>query len=143
MSSDDQPAPPSVRTLEELLARQSFAIDEGDPEQWADTFTMDGTFSSPTYPLPAQGRLELIQFVRDLHSSPRQHRHWLGNIKLDFEDTEWVSRCYALIIGTDEGSSPELLRSLVITDRWRYENGAWRIRSRVVAVDGKPHAQGA
>jgi SnoaL-like domain len=131
-----EPSAPTHHALREIYDRQSFAIDEGDAEAWAQTFTRDGTFSSPTYGTPRVGRPDLIEFVNEFKRAARQHRHWMGSFVLEQVESGWQTRCYALIIGIEAGAAPQILRSVVITDTWVYQDGDWRIHDRTVRVDG-------
>ncbi|MCU1482254.1 MAG: hypothetical protein JWQ19_3040 [Subtercola sp.] len=68
----------------DLYARQAHAIDSGRAADWAQCFTADGVFVSPTYNLTATGRTELTAFAESSNSAALargdQLRHWLDAI---------------------------------------------------------------
>jgi 3-phenylpropionate/cinnamic acid dioxygenase small subunit len=138
-------APPT--TLEELYAQvQLFyanhmqLLDDGKAEEWAQTFTEDGTFGAPNYPQPARGRAALAAGVRQTHAellaSGVRRRHWHGMVSVRRNDDGTLSvRCYALVFHTPRGEATQLHRTCVCQDTLVWEDGGWRVRDRVVTRD--------
>lgn len=126
--------------IDELYARQSHAVDEGDGDRWAATFTDDGVFESPTYRLMARGPIELADFARrstlEAREAGRQFRHLVTAILLTPADADTVSaQAYLTIIATDIAGTT-IDRSLVLHDVFRRTDAGWRCASRTVRRDG-------
>lgn len=65
--------------IQQLYARYAMAIDSGDAEGWADTFTSDGVFNNSS-----RGRTALVQFVHDWRAQRNgaERRHWNSNLQI-------------------------------------------------------------
>jgi len=130
--------------LQQLYAFQSHAIDSGDAEGWASTFTRHGVFDSPTYPNVVSGRNALAEFASEVSRSlgERQQRHILSNLSPRLISAGHVEvRCDALIVITEPGQAPFVARSVFLVDQIRREVDGWRMASRVVHVDGLEHTR--
>lgn len=125
----------------ELYARQSQAIDDGDAEGWARTFTADGVFVSPTHGEPVRGFEALRRFaagVRAGHVARGiQERHWLNSVVAEAADGLVRARAYLMIVRIGPGGRPELARHVVIQDDL-VEDGPLLVRHRRVSVDPGP-----
>ncbi len=126
--------------VEDLYARQSHAIDSGDTENWALTFTPNGRFTSPTYGLTATGRQALQEFAATSNASAlargQQYRHWVGQLVCDkISATELSVHGYMVIIATTE-TSVSIDRSLTFVDRLHRVGDRWLVASRDVFRDG-------
>jgi hypothetical protein len=125
----------------ELYARQSQAIDDGDAEGWARTFTADGVFVSPTHGEPVRGFEALRRFaaaVRAGHAAQGiQERHWLNSVVADVADGLVRTRAYLMIVRIGPGGRPELARHVVIRDEL-VDQGGLLVRQRRVSVDPGP-----
>jgi hypothetical protein len=66
-----------LHEIQQLYARYNTAIDAGDEETWASTFTADGVFNNNV-----TGRDALVKFVRDWRErgNPIHLRHWNTNL---------------------------------------------------------------
>ncbi|CAN5232003.1 hypothetical protein BH11ACT2_BH11ACT2_06000 [soil metagenome] len=123
----------------DLYARQSHAVDGGDGDAWARTYTRTGTFSSPTYNLTATGHDELKQFAEVSNGTAlargEQFRHLVTAIAMAPAEPGAIAvRAYLTITATtSEGSRVD--RSLVMIDRLEREGGRWLIASRSVHRD--------
>lgn len=117
----------------ELAARYNHAIDFGDGEAWAGTFTEDGVFNGG--PQPVTGHVALAQFVAGFGSQMAGARHWTNNHVVDGDGDEATHSCYLNLIQTKDGGSS------VITgrydDRLRKVDGQWRFAERNVTPDPK------
>jgi len=92
-----------------LYATQSQAIDSGDGEGFALTFTPDAVFSYSKF--QSSGTDELIALARRAYASSEaaQNRHWPGNFKFArVSDTEIHASYYSLVLSTDESMTPSL-----------------------------------
>ncbi len=132
----------SVEDYARLLsfyAVQSHAIDEGDAERWADSFTPDGAFDSPTYEVPVTGRENLIAFARSISvaNEGRTQRHHLNSLIAEHRGSDVISaQAYILIVVTQPTQPPVVARSVKIDDDLRLTQNGWRIARRITHVDG-------
>ncbi|WP_190813716.1 nuclear transport factor 2 family protein [Saccharopolyspora pogona] len=123
-----------------LLGRQAHAIDGGAAQQWAETFTPDGVFRSPTYPEPVRGREALTEFSAVFAANnPRAH-HIVTNVCIDREvsaDECHVKANLLIVRTTRQGDSDAVAidRVTTIDDHFVRHGGLWRIAERVVTRD--------
>jgi len=126
--------------IHQLYGRQSHLIDGGSAQDWAETFTSDGEFHSPSYPAPVVGVDELEAFAGRFFSAATAagevHRHVITNIDVApaGEDTLDV-RAYLQIVATARGGESRLVRFTTIADRVVRRDGTWRVARRVVRRD--------
>lgn len=128
--------------LSAFYARQSWLIDTGDAVAWADTFTADGVFDSPSYPSPVRGRDELVAFAQSCATADRQagrvSRHVVTTVDVVAGDcaTTLSARAYLQIVVTERGAGSRLLRMTTVRDEFeRADDGGWRVRGRRVSRD--------
>jgi hypothetical protein len=116
----------------ELYARYNHAIDLGDPDGWAGTFTGDGTFESPN--AQPSGREALHGFAANAAASGRSVRHWTNNLVLDGDAETAAGTCYLILWNT--GDKPA---SILVTGMYRdaltKTEGGWRFTHRKVSLD--------
>lgn len=114
----------------ELVARYNQAIDSGDAEGYAATFTEDGVFQIAGQP-EVRGREQLIDMVQRL--GPRNSRHWVNNIVIDGDGDSATMKCYLAV-----------LRDRQITSTGKYVNilvrvdGSWKFLRRDYTGDPRP-----
>jgi ketosteroid isomerase-like protein len=106
--------------ITELAARYNYALDTGDGDAWAATFTDDGVFASSGSTLT--GTEAPAEFARDRDSAGL--RHWTNNLVVDGEGREATLRCYLHVVRRrtrhrDRPNGP--LRGPASTRRWRVE----------------------
>ena len=87
--------PADYAEIQQLYARYNTAIDAGDENTWASTFTPDGVFNNNV-----SGHDALVKFVRDWRErgNPTHLRHWNTNL---------------LIQGTPDGARGSVYLSLL------------------------------
>ncbi|MGW1678270.1 nuclear transport factor 2 family protein [Saccharopolyspora sp. NPDC002376] len=120
-----------------LLGKQAHAIDGGAARQWAETFTPDGLFRSPTYPEPVQGREALTEFAAAFAANnPRAH-HIITNVCIDREISadECLVKANLLIVRTTSSDAVSVDRVTTIDDRFVRHSGLWLIAERAVTRD--------
>ena len=116
--------------ITELAARYNRAIDSGDAEGWAMTFTEDGVFESSQG--KAQGREALVRYVEDgaKQRATSQRRHWNNNFVIEGDGDSATLTCYLLLMSGNEvagrGSYDDVLRRV---------DGAWRFAHRTVTIE--------
>jgi 3-phenylpropionate/cinnamic acid dioxygenase small subunit len=125
----------TLALVHQLYGAQSHYIDEGHARDWADTFTPDGEFHSPSYPAPVTGHAALTQFAEDFANQDGVTRHVLTNIHVTPSGDGLIVRAYLQIVRTLPDSPSELLRQTTITDHLVRHAGTWRIRRREVRRD--------
>ncbi|BAH50276.1 nuclear transport factor 2 family protein [Rhodococcus opacus] len=130
----------TVAQLHQLYGRQSHLIDGGDAAGWAQTFTDDGEFHSPSYPEPVAGTDALIAFAERFHTRARAanevHRHVITNVVIDeVRDGAATVRAYLQIVATSIGGDSRLVRMTTLTDRVVPVGDRWRIARRDIRRD--------
>jgi uncharacterized protein (TIGR02246 family) len=126
--------------LQDFYARQTHALDAGQAEVWAATFTEDGVFVANAHPTPTRGRAAITEAVRataaELAAEGVVHRHWFGMLAID-PGADGVVRTtfYALVIRTPKGGAPVIHRSTIAQDELVRPHGEWLVRRRSVARD--------
>lgn len=128
LSAEDQLA------IAKLLADYNHAIDHGDAEAWADTFTDDAVFNSGFEEIT--GREDLVAFAAATHEMLPGGRHQLNNVSIDGDDDTATVRCYLQMWNTRGGaSSTSLVISGLYDDALRKEGGRWRFSRRTMTPD--------
>lgn len=116
--------------ITELAARYNHALDTGDGDAWAATFTDDGVFASSGSTLT--GTEALAEFARDRDNA--RQRHWTNNIVIDGDGREATLRCYlhVMLVGTP---GIEIVTSGRYTDQLRRVDGEWKFSRRELEID--------
>lgn len=133
-----------IAQIHQLYGRQSHLIDGGAAGEWAQTFTPDGEFISPSYPAPVVGSAELTVFAEKFTAAAAAagevHRHVITNLDVTSgaDDTVLHVRAYLQIVATTTttaGGWSRLVRFTTITDRLVRHEHTWRIARRTVHRD--------
>lgn len=124
-----------VARVTEFYARQNQAIDEGDADAFAATYTADGSFHSATYGDPVVGAEALIQLAKGVHAELAaegiQQRHWTNSVVVN-EDAR-TARSYLMIIRTGPDGVSTVLRHVTVTDEFSFDDeGLLKVRARQV-----------
>ncbi len=133
------PSPDDILEIQSLLARYAHGWDAGDPDAWAETFTVDGEFTGPygTY----RGRDALSRFCRSLtvehdafHTLWKQH--WANNVVVDVDGDDATGQAmFVMVQRTPEG--PGVLTMVGAShDRYRRVDGRWHFAARTVSDVG-------
>ena len=122
--------PQDIIEIEQLYAKYNQAIDAGNGEAWADTFTPDGVFNKTNV-----GRDALIAFVKNFQTQGGGfRRHWNTNLVLTGTKEGADGSVYLML--WDIGNKPQ---TIVVTgiyeDKLVKTKGGWRFTSRVVKPD--------
>jgi len=130
----------AVTGIHQLYARQSHLIDSGSAEAWAQTFTPDGEFHSPTYPAPVVGRTPLRDFAqgftRDARAAGEVHRHVVTNVYVESVGPEEAQvSAYLQVVATRVRGGTRLLRLTTVHDRLVRHGQEWRVARRDVRRD--------
>ena len=100
----------------QLLYRYNHAIDSGDAEGWADTFTSDAVFDAAGNLM--SGREALVAFAASVHGS----RHVVANPLIDVAGDTATVRAYILLAHGDPVSVVGTYQDDVVRtdDGWRF-----------------------
>lgn len=121
--------------IEQLYAQYNLAIDSGDAEGWAATFTPDGSFNR------FQGKEALVGFINQWRDKMggANRRHWNSNLRIEGTPEGAKGTVYLMLI--DASTKPV---SVVTTGSYsdilvKTANG-WRFKSRTTKSDAPPPA---
>jgi hypothetical protein len=118
--------------ITQLYAKYNFAIDSGDGEAWAATFTPDGVFGKTV------GHDALVAFVADFQKRMEgRARHWNSNVVITPTAEGANGGCYLLLFNT--GVKPAVpTTSAKYDDKLVKTAQGWRFKSRTVVPDAPP-----
>ncbi len=120
--------------LQQLYAHYNMAIDTGDGEAWAATFTPDGVFNNTN-----TGHDALVQFIKDWRDKRdgANRRHWNSNLAFTATEGGASGSCYLILLNVG-------VRPATIVTTGIYEDvlvktpEGWRFKSRIVHADPAP-----
>lgn len=135
------PAPLSAQDnfeIQQLYARYNNAIDSGDAEGWAATFTPDGVFNT------FSGHDALVGFVKmwreKLGGATR--KHWNTNLQINGDSKEATASVYLMLV--DFGTKPaSILTTGMYSDSLIKTKDGWRFTRRITKGDVAPAAPAA
>jgi ketosteroid isomerase-like protein len=120
--------------IEELVARYNKAIDTGDADSWADTFTEDGEFHGVVGSF--HGRAELHGFAK-AYATEEQYaefasaQHWVTNMVIEGDGDDATMFSHLMMVAPAEGGGRIILVGSY-EDTLRKVGGGWRFTKRVV-----------
>ncbi|WP_406289152.1 nuclear transport factor 2 family protein [Embleya sp. NBC_00896] len=126
--------------VQHFYAHQMQALDAGRFEDYAATFTPDGTFQHSPAAEPARTRAgivaELVEFHKRFDGDPVQRRHWFNHIALvPRADGGIAATVYALVVTVRPGGKPEIAPSCVVHDVLEVGEDGVYTRSRRITHD--------
>ena len=121
--------------IQDLYGRYSHAVDFGDADGWARTFTPDGVFVTPAGTFT--GSTELAKFVTDaVARRGNTTRHFPSNIVVEATPAGASGQGYFALIRVSEGGKPGEVR---VTGRYSDElvrtADGWRFSRREALTD--------
>jgi hypothetical protein len=121
--------------IQQLYARYNIAIDGGDAEAWASTFTPDGVFNQFV------GHDALVGFVKTwrekLNGATR--KHWNSNLQISGNSKEASGFVYLMLV--DFSTKPaSIATTATYTDRLVKTKDGWRFAKRTTKGDSAPAA---
>src|SRR5271169_728898 len=124
--------------IQQLYARYNIAIDNGDAEAWAATFTPDGVFNT------FSGHDALVGFVKmwreKLGGATR--KHWNTNLQIDGDSKVAAASVYLMLV--DFGTKPAtILTTGMYSDSLIKTKDGWRFTKRTTKGDVAPGAAAA
>jgi SnoaL-like domain len=117
--------------IQQLYAKYNHAIDNGNAEEWADTFTPDGVFNGRF-----TGREALMGFIKTWRERMNggSRRHWNSNLMLTGSTDSVAGAVYLMLL--DVSTKPASVVSTgVYSDELAKTANGWRFKSRVVKSD--------
>jgi ketosteroid isomerase-like protein len=120
--------------IQQLYARYNHAIDSGDAEGWADTFTPDGVFNQRY-----KGRDGLLDFMKQWTTKMNgaNRRHWNSNLLIT-PSAEGASGKVMLMLLEVGTKSPSILMTGQYSDVLVKTANGWRFKTRNVKNDITP-----
>jgi hypothetical protein len=121
--------------IEQLYARYNHAIDSGDAEGWAATFTPEGSFNRFT------GHDALVGFIKQWREKMNgaNRRHWNSNLLIT-PAADGASGVVLLMIVDVGTQPPSIVMTGQYTDSLVKTPQGWRFKSRQVKGDAPPAA---
>ena len=124
--------------IQQLYARYNIAIDSGDAEGWAATFTPDGVFNT------FSGHDALVNFVKTwrekLNGATR--KHWNTNLQITGNSKEAGGYVYLMLVDFST-KPPSILTTATYTDSLVKTKDGWRFTKRTTKGDTAPAAPSA
>ena len=127
--------------IAQLYARYNTAIDHGDGEAWAGTFTADGVFANNF-----KGHDALVGFVNTWRSNPAMNgamrRHFSADLVITPSAEGATATVSTLLV--DLSTKPVSIANFVTySDVLVKTKEGWRFRTRAVKAEGPPPAAAA
>jgi hypothetical protein len=121
--------------IQQLYARYNIAIDSGDAEGWAATFTPDGVFNT------FSGHDALVGFIKTwrekLNGATR--KHWNNNLQVTGNSKEASATTYLMLVDFST-KPPSILMTGSYTDSLVKTKDGWRFTKRMTKSDVMPTA---
>ena len=128
-----------IRTL---LARYNLAIDLGDAEAWADTFTDDGVFECVGLPENSpnggryEGRADLVAYATAHYGLAKgRARHWNWNLLIEGDHSDATMTSYLNAMRAGLGDRAKVEATGIYRDRLRKIDDEWKFTSRKITID--------
>lgn len=119
--------------IQQLYARYNIAIDSGDAEGWAATFTPDGVFNT------FSGHEALVGFIKTwrekLNGATR--KHWNNNLQVTGNSKAASASTYLMLVDFST-KPPTILMSGSYTDSLVKTKDGWRFTKRMTKSDVAP-----
>ena len=119
--------------IEQLYATYNHAIDSGDGEAWAATFTPDGTFNKFT------GRDQLVGFIQQWKEKMNggNRRHWNTNLRIEPSKDGASASVFLMLVDV---STKGIVATGMYNDTLVKTAGGWRFKTRQTKMDAPPAA---
>lgn len=118
----------------ELVARYNHAVDSGDVDTRADTFTEDGVWDSETGGV-IRGREAIREHARTRAPHAHTWKHWTNSPVIEGDGDDATIRQYMLLVGVDEPLRPRMLGTY--EDTLRREANGWRFAYRKLVTHAR------
>jgi hypothetical protein len=124
--------------IQQLYARYNNAIDSGDAEGWAATFTPDGVFNTFV------GHDALVNFVKTWREKlgGATRKHWNNNLQITGSSKEANGSVYLMLVDFST-KPPSIVGTASYTDNLIRTKDGWRFTKRITKGDTAPAAPAA
>lgn len=121
--------------LQNMYGAQSRAIDAGDGEAWASTYTSEGAYHSPSYERTYRGREDLSTFATSFPRLSPDTKHVVTNVHVS-ERGEHVMEVALtmMIVQGKPGEESRILRTVTALDEVVIINGSPLVRARRIQL---------
>ena len=118
--------------IQQLYAKYNWALDAGDSEGYASTFTPDGVFNSNV------GHDAIVKFADGFHAGLGSHvKHWNTNLMITPTDAGASGQVYLVLV--DFGTKPAtIVTSATYADELVKTAQGWRFKKRATKGDVAP-----
>ena len=118
--------------IQQLYARYNWALDNGDSQGYAATFTPDGVFNNNV------GHDAIVKFAETFHAGLGSHvKHWNTNLMIQPSATGASGQVYLVLV--DFGTKPAtIVTSASYTDELVKTPQGWRFKKRATKGDVAP-----
>jgi hypothetical protein len=118
--------------IQQLYARYNWALDSGDAEGYASTFTPDGVFNNNT------GHDAIVKFANTFHAGLGSHvKHWNTNLMITPSADGARGQVYLVLV--DFGTKPAtIVTSATYADELVKTAQGWRFKKRATKGDVAP-----
>jgi len=120
--------------IQELIAKHNIALDNKNIDEWTDTWTDDGVWSTPFG--EAKGKTELKNMINQATNEfASGKRHLSTNIIIeDAPNNTAIAQSYLIV--TEAKKTPEVVASGTYTDTLKKDaNGKWKFLQRRLEID--------
>ena len=120
--------------IQELIAKHNIALDNKNIDEWTDTWTDDGVWSTPFG--EAKGKTELKNMINQVTNEfASGKRHLSTNIIIEDAPNNTASAQSYLIV-TEAKKTPEVVASGTYIDTLKKDaNGKWKFLQRRLEID--------
>ena len=118
--------------ITQLYAKYNHAIDLGDAEGWAATFTPDGVFNGGGGG-PQQGTEALVGFAKGFAANVKG-RHWTNNLVVEGDGDKADGKCYLTLWNLAQKPASIMVTGIYYDELTKTGDG-WRFASRKVQPD--------
>jgi hypothetical protein len=117
--------------IEQLYSSYNHAIDSGDAEAWAGTFTPDGTFNKFT------GHEQLVGFIQTWKEKMNggNRRHWNTNLRILPSKDGATASVFLMLVDV---STKSIVATGMYNDTLVKTAGGWRFKTRQTKMDAAP-----
>jgi hypothetical protein len=122
--------------IEQLYSTYNHAIDSGDGEAWAATFTPDGTFNK------FAGHDQLVGFIQQWKEKMNggNRRHWNTNLRILPSKDGASAAVYLMLVDV---TTKSIVATGMYNDTLVKTASGWRFKSRATKMDAAPPAPAA
>lgn len=118
--------------IQQLYARYNWALDSGDSQGYAATFTPDGVFNNNV------GHDAIVKFADTFHAGLGAHvKHWNTNLMVTPSATGASGQVYLVLVDYAT-KPPSIFTSAAYTDELVKTPQGWRFKKRATKGDTAP-----